>query len=194
MLIPLQTRRMLRTPCQQIKCMRQHRQNRREGTLRPGRTPRQVHDQRATKRPAHCTTERSKRSLQHPLGAHTLRQSVDHPFADESRGLRRHIPRSQPRPACRRNQDCTGRMTAQRRGYQIQLIGQNLGGGNTESSGLQYLADCRPRQVELLPPGAAVADRQHYGANVGRKARSHVSQSTGFASSFINFTFITSTP
>ena len=190
----MQARGMLRAPGQQIQRVRQHRQNRRQGALRPGRTARQVHDQRASKRPTHSTTQRCKRSMQQPLGAHALGQTIDHPFADQPRSLRRHIPRSQPRPTCSHNQSRTGRMTPQRCGNQIHLIGQNLGSNHTESSGLQHLADCWSGQVDLLPPRAAVADRQHNGANIGREDRSHVSQSTGFAHSFINFRSVTSTP
>jgi hypothetical protein len=41
---------------------------------------------------------------------------------------------------------------------------------------------------------AAVAHRQHNGANIGRKGRSHASQSTCFPRRFRNFRAIASTP
>ena len=129
-----------------------------------------------------------------PPCAHALGHSVDQPFAYQPRSFRRHIPRSQPRPTCSHNQTRTGRMTPQRCGNQIHLIGQNLGSNHTHSSGLEQLADRRPGEVNLLPPRAAVAHREHNSTNIGRKALSHASQSTGFAHSFINFRSITSTP
>ena len=60
-------------------------------------------------------------------------------------------------------------MTAQRRGNQIQLIGQRLRRHNTHPGSLQRLADSRSGEVDLLPSRAAVADCQHNGANIGRK-------------------------
>jgi hypothetical protein len=193
MLIRIGSRGMLRASGQQIKCMRQHRQNRRQGALRSRRATRQIDDQRASKRPAHRTAQRSQRSLPQSLSAHALRQSVDHPFADQSRSLRRHIPRSQPRPPRSHNQTYAGRMTPQRCGNQIQLIGQDLGRHHINSSSIQQLTDRGPGQVDLFPPRAPVAHRQHNGANIGRKARSHVSQSTGFAHVFRNFRSFAST-
>jgi len=178
---------MRRAPSQQIKRMRQHRQNRSQGTLRPGRTTRQIHDQRASQRPAHRTAERSQRSMQQSFSSHALRQSVDHSFADQPRSLRSHISRSQPRPTCSHNQVRACRMTSQGSGNQIQLIRQNLSRRHMNSSGLQQLTDRRSREVDLLSPRAAVAHRQHNGANVGRKARSHALQSTCFPHGFRNF-------
>jgi hypothetical protein len=85
-------------------------------------------------------------------------------------------------------------MTPQRCGNQIQLIGQNLGRHHTDSSGLQQPANRRSGEIDLLPPRAAVAHRQYNGPNIGRKALSHASQSTGFAYSFRNFAAIASAP
>jgi hypothetical protein len=185
---------MLRAPSQQIKRMRQHRQNRSQGTLRPGRAARQIHNQRPSKRSAHRTAERSKRSMQQAPGAHALRQSIDHSVADQSCSVRRHIPRSQTRSTRRHNQTRAGRMTPQRSGNQIQLIRQDLDRDLTDSSGLQQLVNRWSGEVNLLPPRAAVANRQHNGTRIGRKARSHDSQSTCFPLNFRNFHAISSAP
>ncbi len=185
---------MLRASSQQIKRVRQDRQNRRQRTLRPCRAPRQIHDQCLSQRPTYPTTQRSKRSMPQPLGAHTLRQSVDHPFTDQPRSLRRYIPRSQPRPSSSHNQTRTCRVTAQRRGNQIQLIRQSLRRHCTDASHLQQLANRRSREVDLLPSRTAVADRQHNCANIGKSVLSHAFQSTGFSFNFRNFDSIASPP
>jgi hypothetical protein len=85
-------------------------------------------------------------------------------------------------------------MTPQRCGNQIQLIGQDFSRHHTDSCTLQQLADCRSREVDLLPPRAAVADRQHNGANIGKEILGHASQSTGFPHVFRNFAAIASKP
>jgi hypothetical protein len=164
---------MLRAPGQQIQRMRQHRQNCRQRTLCPRRAARQVHNQRASQRPAHRPAQRSQRRMQQPIGTHPFRQSVDQPFTDQPCSLRRYIPRRQSRPPGCHNQTRTACMTPQRRSNQIQLIGQRLLRRNPHSCSLQQLADSRSREVYLLPPRAAVADRQHNSTKIGRKAQSH---------------------
>jgi hypothetical protein len=64
-------------------------------------------------------------------------------------------------------------MPAQRCGNQIQVIGQNLGRNHTNSGVLEQLADGRAGEVNLFPPRAAVANRQHNGGNRDRKGRRH---------------------
>jgi hypothetical protein len=175
MLIPVYCRGMLCAPSQKIQRVRQHRQNCRQRTLRPCRAAWQVHNQRACQRPAHSTTQRSKRRVQQPIGAHPFSQSVDQSFADQPRSLRSHIPGSQPRtPRCH-NQIRTRCMAPQRRGNQIQLVGQCLLRRDTHSGGFQQLADSRSGEIDLLPPRATVADRQYNCTNIGRKALSHAS-------------------
>jgi len=185
---------MPRAPSQKIQRMRQHRQNRGQRTRRPGRAARQIHDQRRSKCSAHRAAQRSQGSMPKSLSAHKLRQAINYPFADQPRGLRRHIPRSQSRPTRRHNQARTCRMTAQRCGDQIQFIGQNLRRHYMDSGSLQQLTDSWSRKVDLLPLRAAVAHRQHNGTNIGRKGWGHASQSTCFPRRFRNFHVIASAP
>jgi hypothetical protein len=173
MLIPMGARRMLGASSQQIQRVRQQRQNRRQGTPRPCRAARQVHDQRGSQCPAHCATQRSKRRMSQSLSAHPLRQSIDYSFTNQLRGLRRHIPCSHPGSTRGHNQICILRMAPQRRSNHIQFVGQYLCRHNAYPGILQQLADSRPGEVDLLPPRAAVADRQHNGANIGRKTLGH---------------------
>ena len=175
MLIPIYGRGMLCAPSQKIQRVRQQWQNCRQRTLCPRRAAWQVHNQRACQRPAHSATQRSKRRVQQPIGAHPFSQSVDQSFADQLRSLRSHIPVSQPRPPRCHNQIRTRCMASQRCGNQIQLIGQRLLRLDTHSGGLQQLAYSRSGEVDLLPPRATVADRQYNCTNIGRKALSHVS-------------------
>jgi hypothetical protein len=173
MLIPIGDCRMPRPSSQQIKGMRQQRQNRRQRTLCPRRAARQVHNQRPSQRPAHRTAQSGKRRMQQPIGAHAFRQSINQPFTDQPRCLRRHIPRSQPCSPCCHNEICAPGMKPQRRRNQVHLIRQRLGRHRANSGTLQQLANRRSREVNLLSSPAAVADRQHYRANIGRKTRSH---------------------
>jgi hypothetical protein len=194
MLIAIGSRVMFRPPRQQIKRVWQHRQNRRQRSLRPRRAARQIHDQRLSKRPTHRTTQRSKRSMPQALGAHTLRQSIDHPFTDQLRSLRRYIPRSQPRPSSSHNQTRTGRVTPQSRCNQVHIIRQNLVRHHNHPSDIQQLTNCGPGKVDLLPSRTTVADRQYNCANIGENVLSHASQSTGFSFNFRNFASIASPP
>jgi hypothetical protein len=194
MLIPIRDRRMPRPSGQQIKGVRQQRQNRRQRTLRPRRTARQVHNQSASQRPAHRTAQRSKRRMQQPIGAHAFRQSVDQPFADQPRSLRRHVPRSQSCSARCHNQICALGMMPQPRCNQIHLIRQGLRRHHIHSGSRQQLANRRSREVDLLSPPAAVADRQHNGAHIGRKTRSHAPSLRVCSIGFRNFAFVASSP
>lgn len=173
MLLPMEALSMFRTPRQQIKRMRQQRQDRPQRTLRPRRAARQVHDQCTSQRPADRPAQRRQRRTQQPLRAHPLRQPIHQPVTDQPRGLRSHVPRRQPRPSRRHDQSGPLRMTPQRRRNQIKLIRQRLCHRDPHASSLQQQADSRSRQVDLLPPEAAVTDRQHNGTNIGRKCRDH---------------------
>jgi hypothetical protein len=64
-------------------------------------------------------------------------------------------------------------MMAQRCGNQIQFIRKRLPRHNSHPGSLQRPANRRSGEVDLLPPRAAVANRQHNGANIGRKTLSH---------------------
>jgi hypothetical protein len=153
--------------------MRKHRQNRRQRALRSRRAARQVHDQGLSQRPTHRAAQRSKRRMPQSIRAHLFRQSVDQPFADQPGGLRSDVPRSQPGTPRSHNKVRALCVPSQRHGYQIQLIGQCLCRHQARTSGLQELADSRSGQIDLLSSRAAVADRQHNGANIGRKPLGH---------------------
>jgi hypothetical protein len=153
--------------------MRKQRQNRRQRALRSRRATRQVYDQRLSQRSAHRTAQRSKRRMPQSISAHPFPQSVDQPFTDQPGGLRSHVPRSQPCTPRSHNQVRTLCMSSQRYCYQIQLVGQCLCRHQARTSGLQQLTDGRSGQIDLLSPRAAVADRQHNGANIGRKPLGH---------------------
>jgi hypothetical protein len=153
--------------------MRKQRQNRPQRALRSRRAARQVYDQRLSQRPANRTAQRSKRRMPQSISAHLFRQSVDQPFTDQPRGLRSHVPRSQPGTPRSHNQVRALCVPSQRYSDQIQLIRKRLCRHQARTSGLQQLADSRPGQIDLLSPRTAVTDRQHNGANIGRKPLGH---------------------
>jgi hypothetical protein len=145
MLIVLCESMMSRPPRQQVQRMRQHQQNRRERTSRARRTPRQIHNQRISQRPANRTAQRCQRRLQQPIGSHTLRQSIDQPLTDHPRSLRRHIPLRQPGPSRRHNQVYNFRVTSQRLSDLVDLIRQHLAQHLPHPGIFQQLAHSRPR-------------------------------------------------
>jgi hypothetical protein len=173
MLIPVSGGRVVRPPSQQIECVRQQRQNRRKRTLRPGRATRQIDNQRATQSPAHRSAQSGKRSMQQAVGAHLLRQSLDHPLADLPCGLGSYIPRAQPRSARGHDKTCALCMASQRLGNLIQLIWQRLHRDHTDPGRLQRLADRRSGDVRLVSTPATVADRQDNRTNIGGKDLIH---------------------
>jgi hypothetical protein len=169
--------------------MRQQRQNHRQRTLRPRWAARQIHDQRAAPCSAHRTAQCRKRRVQQPIGTHPFRQPVDHPFTNHPGSLRCHVSSGQSGASRGHNQICALGVTLQRPGNQIKLIGQGLRCHHTHSGVLQRPANSRPGEVGLLPTPAAVADRQHNGPNIGKKALSHAPSLTGFTPRFQELRF-----
>jgi hypothetical protein len=174
--------------------MWQQRQNRRQRTLRPRRAPWQVHNQSGSPRPAHRAAQRGKRRMQEPIGAHPFRQSVDHPFTDHPGSLWCHVAGGQPGPSSSHDQICALCITSQRRGNQIQFIGQYLRCNQTRFGSLQQLTDNRPGEVSLLPAPAAVADSQHNRPNIEKRTLSHVLSLRGLPPGFRNFGSTASSP
>ena len=117
---------MLRSPRQQIQSMRQQRHNCFQRTLRSRRTAGQIDDQRRAKRPADRSAQRSQWRVPQPLGTHPFGHSVYQPVTNQPRGVRRHIARSQTRPARRHNQPRNLRVPSQCPGNQLQFVGQHL--------------------------------------------------------------------
>jgi hypothetical protein len=154
--------------------MRQQRHNRLQRTHRSRRTARQIHNQRCTARTANRTAQRSQRSMFQPRSTHPFRHPINQPVTDQPRSLRSYVPRSQPSPSGGHNQPYNFCVTSQRLGDQIQLIGQRLR-GNAHSGGLQQLPHHWPRNVDLLSPGAAIADRQHNSGNIPKEILTHPS-------------------
>jgi hypothetical protein len=174
---------MRRASSQQIQRMRQQRKNRPQRTLRPRRTPRQIHNQRPPHRPAHRPAQRRKRRLQQPFRAHPLSQPINQPFTNDPRRFRRNIPCRKSRSARSHNQRHFHRIPPQRSNNQIQLIWQNLHHHRTHAGTLQHPHHRWPRKVYLPPFKAAVADRQHHGTRIDWKAPVHpssVSRSTKY--------------
>ena len=72
-------------------------------------------------------------------------------------------------------------MTPQRRGNQIQFVGQRLAASPTARSRASSIrTHRRSGEIDLLSPEAAIADRQYDGANIGKESSESPVQCTGF--------------
>jgi len=152
---------MRRPPRDQLQRMRQQIHHRLQRLDRPRRTARQIQDQARSPNTAHRTAQRSKARLAHSLQSHLLRDPVYQPIAHRARSFRRHVARSDSRPARGYHQSSRPAQLNQFLLNRGALVGNYAARHHLKISPPQRFRHGRTGEIHFFAARTRIANRQH---------------------------------
>ena len=136
---PSVRRLVLRFPAQQLSRMWNQLRNSLQRFDRPGRTPRQIQNERLPAHAANPSAKRRKRSLLAALAPHALCHAIQEPIAYRTGGLRRDIACSDSSSAGRHDKLHLARQANQQILNLNGIVRNDLAHGNLEGKLVKYL-------------------------------------------------------